>query len=276
MATKDRQPGRGQQVGFAAVLGAVAGAALAGPHGGWAVLVGTVAGAVALGGVEAVARARQRTAEVPALWARIAAGAALAAPFGWPCRIGLGPLPVGLLVGAVCGGLGLRPQKVVLGPLVGLAVGQALASLGLPEQAAVAAVTVVAYRSLAALLFRDAQVSLLAERVNAADLPFVVQLESRSRYVGIGYVRDLAAVLGGEYVAAAPDIGIVASLDELAGPGLRPRFGRPAGPGVLRAHHPVRARHRAGMAALGAARLPALPDAGRPAAGPGEPADEPA
>lgn len=223
MATKDRQPGRGQQVGFAAVLGAVAGAALAGPHGGWAVLVGTVAGAVALGGVEAVARARQRTAEVPALWARIAAGAALAAPFGWLAgRIGLGPLPVGLLVGAVCGGLGLRPQKVVLGPLVGLAVGQALASLGLPEQAAVAAVTVVVYRSLAALLFRDAQVSLLAERVNAADLPFVVPLESRSRYVGIGYVRDLADVLGGEYVAAAPDIGIVASLDELAGPAFDP------------------------------------------------------
>jgi hypothetical protein len=215
--------GRAQQIGTAAVIGAVAGAALAGHHGGWAVAVGAAAGAIALGCVEAVARARQQAAEIPALWARIATGAALAAPFGWAAgEIGLGPVPVGLLVGAVSGALGLRPQKVVLGPLVGLAVGQGLASLGLPEQAAVAAVTVIVYRTLAVLLFRDAQVSLLAERVREADLPFVVPLEARSRYVGIGYVRELAAVLGGEYVAAAPDIGIVASLDELAGPQFDP------------------------------------------------------
>jgi hypothetical protein len=50
----------------------------------------------------------------------------------------------------------------------------------------------------------------------------VVPLEARTRYVGTGYVRDLAAVLGGTYRAAHPDVGIVASLDDLAGPELDP------------------------------------------------------
>jgi hypothetical protein len=81
---------------------------------------------------------------------------------------------------------------------------------------------VLAYRSLSAVLFRDAQVSLLAERAATEDLPFVVPLESRTRYVGTGYVRDLAAALGGTYQGAAPDVGIVASVDELAGPDFVP------------------------------------------------------
>ena len=80
----------------------------------------------------------------------------------------------------------------------------------------------LAYRVLSALLFRDAQVSLLAEGVRADELPFVVPLEARTRYVGTGYVRALADVLGGEYRAAEPDVGIIGSLDELAGPEFDP------------------------------------------------------
>ena len=80
----------------------------------------------------------------------------------------------------------------------------------------------LAYRAVSALVFRDAQVSLLAERVRAEDLPFVVPREARSRYVGTGYVRELAEALGGRYVADAPDVGIVASVDELAGPEFDP------------------------------------------------------
>jgi hypothetical protein len=75
---------------------------------------------------------------------------------------------------------------------------------------------------VSALVFRDAQVSLLAERVPAEELPFVVPREARSRYVGTGYVRALADELGGRYVEDAPDAGIVASLDELAGPDFDP------------------------------------------------------
>ena len=64
--------------------------------------------------------------------------------------------------------------------------------------------------------------SLLAERVPAGDLPFVVPLEARSRYVGTGYVRALAQQLGGTYHADAADVGIVATLDELSGPDFDP------------------------------------------------------
>jgi hypothetical protein len=130
---------------------------------------------------------------------------------------------VGASAGAVAGGLGLRPKKVALGPAVGAAMGLAAARAPRPvSTAAVATSTVLAYRSLSAALFRDAQVTLLAERVGADELPFVVPLEARSRYVGTGYVQELASVLGGTYVAGAADTGIVESLDELAGPELDP------------------------------------------------------
>ena len=80
----------------------------------------------------------------------------------------------------------------------------------------------LAYRTASAAIFRDAQVSLLAERVSARELPFVVPLEARTRYVGTEYVTALAEVLGGTYERAVADIGIVATLDALAGPEFDP------------------------------------------------------
>ena len=130
-------------------------------------------------------------------------------------------MAVGTAAGTVVGAFGLRPQKVALGPVVGAAVGLAAGRRRVPT-AAVASATALAYRLLSAQLFRDAQVSLLAERVRAEDLPFVVPLEARSRYVGTGYVRALAEVLGGTYHADTADVGIVAALDELAGPEFDP------------------------------------------------------
>ena len=56
----------------------------------------------------------------------------------------------------------------------------------------------------------------------AADLPFVVPLPAKSRYVGTDYVRDLAESIGGTYVGDAPDMGIVESLDALSGPDFDP------------------------------------------------------
>jgi hypothetical protein len=218
-------PNRTGAIGFACAIGGLAGASLTGHRGAKAAAAGAVAGAIGLGTSEAVARARQRPGEIPALWQRIATSAALAAPLGWAAGrlTGAGPVAVGTAAGAVAGALGLRPQKVALGPLVGAALGRAFAARGRPVPAsAVAGGTVLAFRVLSALLFRDAQVSLLAERVPAGDLPFVVPLEARTRYVGTGYVRDLAKVLGGTYVADAPDVGIVASLDELTGPQFAP------------------------------------------------------
>src|SRR6266545_2859567 len=184
---------RAGSVGFACAIGGLAGAALIGHRGVRAAAVGAVAGAAGLGASEAVARARQRPGEIPALWQRIATSAALAAPLGWAAErlVGAGPVTVGTAAGAVAGALGLRPQKVALGPLLGAAVGRAFAARGRPVPAsAVAAGTVLAFRVLSALLFRDAQVRLLAERVRAADLPFVVPLAARTtyRHDGRGYV----------------------------------------------------------------------------------------
>src|SRR5664280_530817 len=213
MAGGDRPAGddRKGSVGFAAAVGGVAGAALA--------------GAAGLATSEWIARARQRPGEIPALWQRIAFSAALVAPLGWAAgRVThAGSIAVGTGTGAIGGLLGVRPQKVILGPLLGAAIGGAFRARRRPVPAAiVAASTMLAYRTVSALVFRDAQVSLLAERVPAEELPFVVPREARSRYVGTGYVRALADELGGSYVEDAPDAGIVASLDELAGPDFDP------------------------------------------------------
>ncbi|MEV6104325.1 hypothetical protein AB0M28_06350 [Streptomyces sp. NPDC051940] len=212
------------QVASAGVMGALAGAALRGHRGVRAALGGAAVGALGLAAAEAVTRKRQRPGEIPALPQRIAASGALAAPVAWAAGrlTGAGPVAVGTVAGATAGALGLRPQKVALGPLVGAAVGGAFARRGEAPAAVVGATAVVSFRVLSALLFRDAQVSLVAEEVPAEELPFVVPLAARTKYVGTDYVRELAESLGGTYTRAAPDVGIVASLDELAGPGFDP------------------------------------------------------
>src|SRR6266536_3416533 len=119
------------------------------------------------GVIGGVAGARQRPGEIPPLWSRIAASAALAAPLGWAAGrlASLEPVEVGAATGALGGLLGIRPQKVLLGPLFGAAVGGALGARGRAvPPSVVAATTMAAYRVASAAVFRDAQVSLLAER----------------------------------------------------------------------------------------------------------------
>ncbi|MBB5788277.1 hypothetical protein [Jiangella mangrovi] len=205
-----------EQMGTASVLGALAGAALGAGRGKRAAGLAAVAGAAVLAASEYVARRRQRPDEIPALPHRILATGALAAPLGWAAGrlTGQPAWRVAVAAGGVAGGLGVRPQKVALGPAVGLAV-RPIVARRTPAQAA--AVAVVAYRVAAAALFRDAQVSLLAERAAPEDLPFVVPLAAQGRYVGTDFVRTLAEQLDGDYVRDAADVGIVASLDELVG-----------------------------------------------------------
>jgi hypothetical protein len=230
---KDQRAGAGrvQQVGTASVIGALAGAALTSHRGRLATVAGALAGAAGLGAAEALARARQRPGQIPAAWSRILMCGARAAPLGWAADrltgahrfTGTDPVPVATAAGAAAGALGLRPQKVLLGPAVGAAIGLGLRRLAPRAPGSVAAAAaVVGYRATSALVFRDAQVSLLAERVKPADVPFVVPLASQTRYVGTGYVRSLAQVLGGSYSPDVHDIGIVADLDELAGPAFDP------------------------------------------------------
>ena len=232
-------PGRLGQALSAGVLGALAGAALcAGQQGAGrqgagavqgagrrrgagAVLGGAAAGAAVLAAVDAAARARPAPDGVPALWGRIVASGAVAAPLGWVTQrvTGARGLPVATVAGAAAGALGLRPQKVALGPFAGAAAGLAARRA---SGAVAAAAAVVAYRTTAAVLFRDPQLSLLAERVHPADVPFVVPVASQTRYVGTDYVRALAARTGGVYAADVADVGIVASLDALSGPSFDP------------------------------------------------------
>ena len=263
-------------IGFAASVGGLAGASLAAHRGVRAAAGAALVGAVALGTSEAVARARQKEGEIPALWQRIAVSTALAAPLGWVAGrlTTAGPRTVGTATGVVVGALGIRPQKVAMGPVVGAVIGQAL-SRGPAPPAVVASSTVLAYRSLSALIFRDQQISLLADRVSAADLPFVVPRPARSRYVGTGYVRELAEELGARYTADAPDTGIVASLDALAGPLFDPAQVDP----LVREFYEHTTRFALdivpAVAAVGKARLPAVPHSGRAPLGSGQHPDEP-
>jgi hypothetical protein len=102
-----------------------------------------------------VARSRQQEGEIPALWQRIAVSAALAAPLGWiaEAMAGAGPGTVGAATGAMVGAMGLRPEKVAMGPVVGAAVGQVLAGRH-TSATAVASSTVLAYHTLSPLVFR--------------------------------------------------------------------------------------------------------------------------
>jgi hypothetical protein len=219
-------PTRSQLV-TAALIGAVAGAAST-AHRRWPVVVrGALVGAALLTASEALARRRQRPDEIPALWHRILSSGALAAPLGWIAGELGGDAPdprtVALAAGGVAGTLGVRPEKVAFGPLVGGALGVSVGRWA-PRTPApiVAAATVVTYRILSAAVFRDPQLGLLAERAVPSDLPFVVPVAARGGFVGTGWVRELADELGGDLVRDAPDVGIVASLDDLAGPEFDP------------------------------------------------------
>jgi hypothetical protein len=224
-ARASAEPDLTTALAFAGAIGATGGLALCAHRGARAGALGALTGASVLTVSEAVARRLQRPGEIPALWHRILTSGALAAPVGWAAGrwTRATPLAVGAGAGTVAGALGVRPQKVALGPVLGALTGGILGRANPRMPAAiVAGTTVLAYRIASAAIFRDAQVTLRAERVEARDLPFVVPLESRTRFVGTDYVKALAEVTGGTYTRAAEDVGIVASLDELAGPELDP------------------------------------------------------
>ena len=216
---------RASDIAAGAVIGAFGGAALCSGRGARASATSAIAGAVLVGTSEFIARLHQRPNEIPPLWHRILTSAAVAAPVGWVAEKLARPstTATGLVSGSVVGLLGIRPQKVVLGPVFGWLVGRTFGRRDTRVPApTVAATTILLYRIFSAAVFRDEQVSLLAEKAQESDLPFVVPLGARTRYIGTGYVQDLAESLGGTYVRDAQDVGIVASLDELAGPDFDP------------------------------------------------------
>jgi hypothetical protein len=201
-----------------AASGAVLGAAIDGIGSGAGALIGAALYAPA----EAFTSVSRGAAEVKPLWQRILASALLMALFGWLLGlIGLDePLPTAIISGGLLGLLGLRPLKVALGLLVGAVVGLLFQVLdGGVEPALVAAAVAIVYRVIAAIGYRNRPlVRVMAEAVPASELRYVVPFEARSRYVGADYVEQLAHVRGGTFRRNPPDVGILASLDNLDGP----------------------------------------------------------
>jgi hypothetical protein len=204
------------------LLGAAGGAVLGSAIGGIGAAAGAVIGALLYAPAEAVTSLRRTPAEPKPIWQRIFGSALLMALFG--ALLGLiydAPLFIAIVSGALLGVLGLRPLKVALGLLIGTALGALFAAFdGDADPALVAATVAVAYRAIAAVLYRDRPlVRIMAEEVPAAELRYVVPFEARSRYVGADYVEQLAQVTGGTFRRNPPDVGILASLAGLDGPG---------------------------------------------------------
>ena len=221
MAARDQSSHAGS-VGFAAAIGGVAGACLAASRGPRVAGLGAIVGAVALATSERIARAQQQPGEIPPLWARIATSAALVAPVGWVGRADLrrtarrrhrhrfarrcagGPSAEGRLRTVTrCGRRRCfrRTRR--------------------PVPAAVVASTTMLATGALGTGVPGRQVSLLAERVPPRTCPS----SSRARPDAVCRHR-LRPGPGGrdrrQLHRRRTGRGIVASLDELAGPGFDP------------------------------------------------------
>jgi hypothetical protein len=207
---------------WGATLGASSGAVLGDAIEGVGAGMGAAIGAALIATAEAITSIRRGTAEPKPLWHRILSSALLMALFGWVLGVIFGPdepLLTGIISGALIGVLGLRPGKALLGLLVGAVLALLQALDGGLEPALVAATVTIAYRVIAAVVYRGRPlVRVMAEEVPASELRYVVPFEARSMYVGGDYVEQLAKVRGGTFRRNPPDVGILASLDTLEGP----------------------------------------------------------
>lgn len=231
-ASRDRRKrSRGGQlrdgIGFGVLLGGGGGALLGHAIGGVGAGLGALAGALLWAAAQALAVELRRRGHGNPLWNRIGGSVLTMTLVGALLGLIYGrgePLLTGLLTGALLGALGLRPRKLALGLVVGGALG-ALATLPDPAPLPVliaSAVTLV-YRSASAWLYRKRPLlRVMAEAVPAAELRYVVPFEARSRYVGADYVEQLVHLRGGRFRRNPPDVGILASLDGLAGPTFDP------------------------------------------------------
>src|SRR3954470_8538233 len=209
---------------WGAALGAASGAVLGGAIDGVGAGLGAVIGAALYAPAEVITSIRRGAAEPKPLWHRILSRTLLMGLFGWVLGLIYGsdePLLTGIISGALVGLLGLRPVKAALGLLIGAAVGALFQTLDSSiEPALIAAVVTLAYRVVAAIAYRGRQlVRVMAEEVPASELRYVVPFEARSRYVGADYVEQLAKIRGGTFRRNPPDVGILASLAGLDGPG---------------------------------------------------------
>jgi hypothetical protein len=208
---------------WGAVLGAASGAVLGDAIDGVGAGRGALTGAALIAVTEALTTVTRGSAETKPLWQRVLSSALLMALFGWLLGLIYGPdepLLTALLSGALIGLLGLRLGKVALGLAVGTVLGAAFQALDSdPEPALIAAAVTIGYRVIAAIVYRGRPlIRIMAEEVPASELRYVVPFESRTKYVGADYVEQLAKIRGGTFRRNPPDVGILASLDNLEGP----------------------------------------------------------
>lgn len=210
-----------------AVLGAAGGAVLGAGLDWLGAATGAVIGGAVFGLGEAITTMTTTPGKLKPLPYRILTSALAASILGWLLGLLLGtgePLLIGIAIGAFFGLLGMRPSKLALGALVGGAVGLIFQLLE-PEiaLAVMAALIALVYRAISAFLYRGRPlVRMIGERVPAAEVRYVVPFESRTKYVGADYVEQLARVKGGTFRRNPPDVGILESLDSLAGPTFEP------------------------------------------------------
>jgi len=136
---------------------------------------------------------------------------------------------VGGFFGLAAGSVGARLRKAGLGLAVGVLVGFTF-EIWFPDigETVVAAAAVVAYRLVASVVFRGrTQVRLMAERVPTDEIAYVVPFAAHTAYVGVDYLADYAAESGAEFARNPGDIGIVDSMDGLAGPEFDPSLMHP-------------------------------------------------
>lgn len=205
-----------------AVLGAIGGAALGSGVKSVGPVKGALAGAVVMGLGEPITSVTTPNDKVKPLPWRIIASAFPAAAAGAAIDLVARkphPLLVGLVTGGAAGAIGGRLKKIGLGLGIGSTTG--LVARAIAPQASgslVAAASVLAYRTTSGVLWRhETQLDLMGERVPPEQIPYVVPFESRTRYVGADYVKDLAKRTGGTFTRNPTDIGIVPSLDLLSG-----------------------------------------------------------
>jgi hypothetical protein len=208
---------------WGAALGAASGAVIGDAIDGVGAGLGAAIGAVVVAPLEAFASTRRGPGKPNPLWNRIISSALLMALFGWILGLIYGsgePLLTAIISGTFIGLLGLRPAKLALGVLVGVVLGLVFAApASPPEPSLVAAAVAVVYRVISSIAYRNRPlVRIMAEEVPAAELRYIVPFEARSRYVGADYVEQLAKVRGGTFHRNPPDVGILASLDNLDGP----------------------------------------------------------
>lgn len=211
------------------VIGALGGAAIGDRTPGLRWRRGALLGATLVGLGEAITDAtRARGSLKPLPW-RIASSSMPAAVAGWTLARAiprLPPAPLGAIVGAAGGALGLRREKVLLGAATGALIG-AVAGRRVGPGLVAAGASIGARLASVAVLRDDPRLTILGERVPSAQVPEVVPYAARRRYVGGDYLKDLADELGGRHERDPLDVGIIASLDELAGPTFDPGLVHP-------------------------------------------------